>query len=323
MVAPTHLKSFQAIDLALRTGSMRGAADALSITPAAVGQRIKSLEDYLGMELFVRGRLGLRPAPALATALAHLGAAFRELDVVAEMLDLQRGHEIHIAAASDFADLWLKPRLDRFRAARPNARFSINGEGDAPRRFGLIDCEISFGPLRDAGTSDVLFRDFVIPVSSPENTFRLGNLDRRDRLEGFPLLHLDFYKDDPAAPGWPEWIRLHRLRRTAPERGMRFQRIMPALEAVLANAGLTICGLALLAEYVDDGRLSLPFPILRGNWTNHAFQAHFRKDALARPQVRRFREWLIEEAGATGNWLRHRTRAKKSKKGRPRGEGTR
>lgn len=302
---------------------MRGAADALSITPAAVGQRIKALEDYLGMELFVRSRSGLKAAPALATALAHLGIAFRELDIVAEMLDLQRGHEIHIAAASDFADLWLRPRLGRFRAARPNARFSINGEGDAPRRFGLIDCEISFGPLRDAGATDVLFRDFVIPVSSPENTSRIANLDRRDRLEGFPLLHLDFYKDDPAAPGWPEWISLHRLRRTAPERGMRFQRIMPALEAVLANAGLTICGLALLAEYLDDGRLSLPFPISKGSWTNHAFQARFRKDALARPQVRRFREWLIEEAGVTGDWLRRRTGAKQSKKGRPRGDGNR
>ena len=56
MTMPSHLKSLQAIELALRSGSLAKAAEALSITPAAVGQRIKALEDYLGLELVVRGR---------------------------------------------------------------------------------------------------------------------------------------------------------------------------------------------------------------------------------------------------------------------------
>ena len=36
MVAPTHLKSLQALDLAVRKGSLKAAADTLAITPAAV-----------------------------------------------------------------------------------------------------------------------------------------------------------------------------------------------------------------------------------------------------------------------------------------------
>ena len=311
MVAPSHLKSFQALDLAARTGSLKAAAEILAITPAAVGQRVKALEDYLGVELLVRGRSGLRPTAALLSALTHLNAAFRELDATADLLDLQRGHEIHVAALSDFVDLWLKPRLDSFRRAHPNILFSVNGEGDAPRRFGIVDCEISFGPIRDGSNNDLLFRDFVIPVSSPENTLRIARLGRRERLEGFPLLHLDFYKDDPAAPNWSKWIKAHRLKRSAPDRGIRFQRIVPALEAVLANAGLTICGLALITEFVEDGRLSLPFPVSSGCWTQQAFQARFRSDALARPQVRRFREWLDGEARATEAWLLRRTRPKR------------
>ena len=47
MSGMSYLKSLQAVDLALRTGSLAAAADALAITPAAVGQRIKALEDYL------------------------------------------------------------------------------------------------------------------------------------------------------------------------------------------------------------------------------------------------------------------------------------
>jgi LysR family glycine cleavage system transcriptional activator len=301
MVATSHLKSFQALELAVRMGSLKGAADALAITPAAVGQRVKALEEYLGVDLLVRGRSGLKPTPALAATLPNLEAAFRELDAVAIMLDLQRGHEIHIAALSDFSDLWLKSRIGAFKRAHPNILFCINGEGEAPLRLGQVDCEIGFGPPVEG--RDLLFRDYLLPISSPENTKRISKLAKRERLEGFPLLHLDFYKNDPAAPNWSNWIKSNKMRRTAPERGIRFQRITSALEAVRANAGLTICGLALLSALIDSGELSLPFPIAAGAWTDHAFQARFRNDALGRPQVRRFRDWLLEESGHTRDWM--------------------
>lgn len=93
----------------------------------------------------------------------------------------------------------------------------------------------------------------MLPISSPENTRRISRVALRDRLEGFPLLHLDFYKEDSSAPNWATWIKTQRLKRTEPNRGIRFQRIKPALEAVRANAGLTICGLAVLGPYIDDG----------------------------------------------------------------------
>ena len=59
MPVATHLKSLQALELAIRCGSLTGAADRLGITPAAVGQRIRALEDYLGTDLLLRGRSGL------------------------------------------------------------------------------------------------------------------------------------------------------------------------------------------------------------------------------------------------------------------------
>jgi LysR family glycine cleavage system transcriptional activator len=302
-MSSSHLKSLQALELALRLGSLQAAASALWITPAAVGQRIKALEGYLGVDLVVRGRSGLRPTSELAGALEHLRAAFQELDTVSTMLNLQRGDEIHIAATSDFAEFWLRPRIGRFRTEHPHVLFCLNGEGDAPLRIGQVDCEISFGPQRPHARDDILFRDFVLPISSPENTRRISNVALRDRLEGFPLLHLDFYKEDPSAPNWATWIKTQRLKRTDPNRGIRFQRIKPALDAVRANAGLTICGLALIGCQVDDGTISLPFPISTGQWTDHAFQARFRSDALLRPQVKRFREWLLTHASGTREWL--------------------
>lgn len=294
-------------------GACRVLEMARILTPAAVGQRIKALEDYLGMELVVRGRSGLRPTPELSGALEHLRVAFQELHTVATMLNLQRGDEIHIAATSDFADFWLKPRLASFSAEHPHILFCINGEGEAPLRIGPVDCEISFGPQRRDANGDLLFRDFLLPMSSPENTRRISNVALRDRLEGFPLLHLDFYKDDPTAPNWANWIKTQRLKRTEPNRGIRFQRIRPALEAVRANAGLTICGLALLGAYIDDGTVSLPFPVSTGQWTDHAFQARFRPDAILRPQVKGFREWLVGQAAVTRDWLSQQARSAKQR----------
>ena len=306
MVAPSHLKSFQALEAALRAGSLKAAAETLGITPAAVGQRIKTLEEYLGVDLLSRGRSGLAPTPALDPAAGRLRTAFRELEAAAEALDLQRGHEIHVAAPSDFVELWLTPRLDAFRREQPNTRFCVNGEGDAPLRLGAADCEISFGPYANEPSRDLLFRDYVVVIGSPENLARIASAPAEDCLEGFPLLHLDVYRNDPAIPGWAAWVAANGLRRTAPERGMRFGRIAPALEAVLADAGLTLCGLALIRELVEEGRVALPFSVATGAWTDHGFAARFRPEVAARPQVRRFRTWLAERASETRAWLQTR-----------------
>jgi len=301
MVVASHLRSLQAVELALRAGSLKGAAEILAITPAAVGQRIKMLEDYLGFDLLVRGRSGLAPTPALAQALPNLQRAFQELGVVSETLDFQRINEIQIAAPTDWVELWLAPRLPSFRSQNPNIHFCINGEGDAQLRVGRTDMEIAFAlPQTSANETELtLFGDFLVPISSPENAARISRSGGRNRLEGFPLLHLDFYRNDPAAIGWAKWIAAHGHRKSAVGFGIRFQRIAPGIEAVLSDAGLMICGIAMIIDRLKAGELVLPFPPATGAWTSHAYLARFRREALLRPQVRRFREWLKREARAT------------------------
>lgn len=303
MVAPAHLKSLQALEMAVRVGSLTRAAELLGITPAAVGQRVKTLEDYLGVQLLERGRAGIRPAGELVAALPHLRQAFGELEAAASELELQRGHEIHIAAVSDFAELWLRPRLRGFCEQHPNILFCINGEGPAPARLGRVDCEISFGPIKSDGRHLCLFRDYVLPISSPVNYERTAQIPAQSRLEGFPLLHLDFYRNDPAALSWPAWFDRNGLARTAPERGVRFQLLQSLLDAVAANAGMGMCGLALISERIQDGSMKFPYPVSTGSWSAHGFVADFRADAERRP-VASFRSWLADEAQRTRRWLR-------------------
>ena len=304
MPAITHLRSLQAIELALRTGSMKAAAEELSISPAAVGQRVRSLEDYLGFDLLVRGRSGIRPTAELEVAIAHLNAAFRELETVNRLLDYQRVNEVHIAADSDWAELWLRPRLDKFKRNNPNTLFCINGTGDVPVRVGDADCEIWFGERRASPGTELLFHDYLVPISSPENTARISELPETNRLEGFPLLHLDSYTVDTGEIGWKEWTRKFGRRSTAPERGIRYKRVQHALEAVYADAGLVVCGIALVMTQIQKKRLSLPFPIDEGEWTTSAYHISFRPGALRRTAIERFREWLLTEAQRTTDELK-------------------
>lgn len=304
MTAVTHLRALQALELAIRKGSLKGAAASLAITPAALGQRIRALEDYLGFDLLVRGRSGIRPTKELDAALAHLAAGFRELETVANILDFQRVNEIHISADSDWADLWLRPRLNAFKKVSPNTLFCINGTGDVPVRLGESDCEVWFGDEPEAPHSDLLFHDYLLPVSSTVNTQRVAALPKDVMLEGFPLLHLDCYTAEGGGIGWPEWIANYGYRKTATGVGIRYRKVMHALEAVYADAGFMICGLALIESKVDEGQLELPFPIREGAWSDHAYRARFRRDALRREPIERFRSWLNDEAADTRHSLK-------------------
>jgi LysR family glycine cleavage system transcriptional activator len=303
MSPPSHLKSLQALELAVRTGSFAAAADILAITPAAVGQRVKALEDYLGVELILRGRAGIRPTAALVKAIPHLAAGFAAIESAAGLLDMQRPQELHIAAVPDLADLWLVPALATFRAEHPQIGVCVNGAGDVPMRLGPVDCEIVFGPAGDDPLCDLLFHDYVLPIASPENVERTHAEPPGQRLEGFPLLHLDFYKDDPAGVSWPRWFAQNGVERTAPERGMRFQRIAGALDAVLANAGVALCGVVLLADALDEGNLGMPYPTETGQRTGHGFVAKYRPRHTTAPTVDIFRDWLREAARQKSGWL--------------------
>lgn len=311
MVISTHLKGLQALEMAIRTGSLKAASEKLAITPAAVGQRIKTLEDWLGLYLLKRGRSGIRPTRELEAAMAHLAAAFRELETVTNILDFQRVHEIHITADTDWADLWLRPNLAAFKVENPNILFCINGIGDVPVRLGQSDCVIWFGEAGGGEDEEVLFHDYLMPISSPENTRRVSVLPKKERLEGFPLLHLDCYKCDPASIGWPEWTSRHGYRKTAAERGIRYAHVVHALEAVYSDAGFLICGMALIQKQIDEGKISLPFAISEGAWTEHAYNVSFREGAMRRSQVATFRVWLVEQGRSTEAQLRQFTRSSK------------
>ena len=282
--------------MAIRVGTLTGAADRLGITPAAVGQRIRSLEDYLGRDLLLRGRSGLTPTVDLEHALADLKAAFSALDRVTESLDFQRVAEIHIVADPDWSELWLLPRLPAFRAENPNILFCINGAGDVPLRLGAPDCRIEY---KDPGPGEELFRDHLLPVTGPDNLRRIADWDDKMPLEGMPLLHLEAQRDDPQRPGWPHWVERFGYRREGSARGVHYRHARLALEAVRQNVGFLICGLSLVEDDLAPGRIVLPYPAHQSLVAPMPYVLTVTAHGTLRPQLLRFLDWLRSEARLT------------------------
>src|SRR3546814_17309602 len=76
----THLplNGLRVLDAAARHLSFTRAADGLAVTPAAVGQQIRALEEMLGVVLFRRTPKGLELTPDTAAGLEIGREAWRE-----------------------------------------------------------------------------------------------------------------------------------------------------------------------------------------------------------------------------------------------------
>lgn len=124
----THLplNALRVFDAAARHLSFTRAADELAVTPAAVGQQIRALEDVLGVVLFRRTSKGLELTEEAAAGLDPLREGFLHLeDAVQAMQAGQASHHYTIAAPRDFFGAWLGPRLASFRAANPEVRYAL------------------------------------------------------------------------------------------------------------------------------------------------------------------------------------------------------
>jgi len=130
----THLplNGLRVLDAAARHLSFTRAADELAVTPAAVGQQIRALEDVLGVVLFRRTPKGLELTEEASAGLEALRTGFLHFeDAVRAMQAGQASHVYTIAAPREFFAAWLAPRLTAFRKANPEVRFSLVSDEEA------------------------------------------------------------------------------------------------------------------------------------------------------------------------------------------------
>jgi LysR family glycine cleavage system transcriptional activator len=127
-VKRTHLplNGLRVLDAAARHLSFTRAADELAVTPAAVGQQIRALEDTLGVVLFRRTAKGLELTPEGESGLEALRAGFLQFEeAVRAMQAGQTSKTLTIAAPRDLTAKWLAPRLAAYARSDSDLRFVL------------------------------------------------------------------------------------------------------------------------------------------------------------------------------------------------------
>jgi LysR family transcriptional regulator, glycine cleavage system transcriptional activator len=152
-VKRTHLplNGLRVLDAAARHLSFTRAADELAVTPAAVGQQIRALEDMLGVVLFKRTPKGLELTPEGESGLADLRAGFLSFEeAVRAMQAGQSSKSLTIAAPRDITAKWLAGRLAAYRKSDPELRFQLLASDDG-LDFTEANLDLAIIFARDAG----------------------------------------------------------------------------------------------------------------------------------------------------------------------------
>ncbi|TAN15278.1 MAG: LysR family transcriptional regulator [Rhizobiaceae bacterium] len=189
MVRQLPLNALRVFWAVMRQGSFRSAADELLVTPQAVSQQIKLLEDILQLPLFERkGRV--IEATEQAIVLSHfVQAGFDEFaEGVRRVTRATYRNRININVSPYFATRYLMERLERFRNRLPEADLRLTTMVELPD-FAVDEVDVSiqwgFGTWKDYETR-LLVRDPKIICCAPALATRIKSAAD---LTGLTLLH--------------------------------------------------------------------------------------------------------------------------------------
>jgi len=280
------LPSLRAFESAARNENFRQAAAELGMTPAAVSQHVRSLEDWLGVSLFERRARGVRLTPAGREFGKAVTAGFGTIAAAAERLTGgARSRTVRLACLPSVVTHWLAPRLPRFRAAHPDIQVAISyAAGAKTASEAAADLLIQHGTRPDTGAVPIL-SGATRPTCAPVYLHRRGPIsDPRELLEA-DLLH----DESPAA--WRRWFAEGGLE-SPREAGPIFADFNLLLSSLTAGLGVALCPTALIADELSKGKLEIlfdrPTDVEKAYWLTET--------ASLSPEAVLMRDWLLAEA---------------------------
>src|SRR4051812_31874973 len=228
------LSALRALEAAGRLGGLAKAAEELGVTPGAISQHLRRIEDQLGRSVFERTSRGLRPTAAGAALLRALTSAFREIAQALEEAEVRTGSTLTVSVAPVLAAKWLVPRLSRFHADHPEIRLRIDAAVELVD-FDVTDIDagvrVGKGPWpRTKAEKIIELRLF--PVCSPQLAERLKTLDD---LAEVPAIA------DYGSPGrWRQWLNGQAAPGLELRQGPTYSDAGLCLEAAIAGQGVAM-----------------------------------------------------------------------------------
>jgi len=295
------LASLRAFEAAARHLSFVRAAEDLLVTPGAVSQQVKQLEDWLGVALFRRLPKGVLLTDAGQLYGGELREVFARLAAASERVRRHAASPVlTISTSPSLAARWLIPRLGEFRVRHPDidVRIEVN---PSPTDFTRENVDVAIrhgpGPSWPGLHADLLFPDVLFPVCSPRLLEAGPPLRKPADLAHFTLLHEDPWIDSLGRLHditWGAWLAAVGADGVDASRGLHFAQSHMSLQAALAGQGVALGTQVLAGEDLRAGRLVRPLPqeVEAGN----SYWFVCPDSAVTQTRVAAFRAWLLEEA---------------------------
>jgi LysR family glycine cleavage system transcriptional activator len=300
MKSVVHLNALRAFEASARHQSFSSAASELNVTPAAVGQLVRTLEEWLGTPLFLRsnsGRVRLVPTEAAERALPDIRAGFDKLAIGLERLrETSNSGVLTVAISPAFAAKWLLPRIERFQLAWPeiDVRLDTNLK---PVDFVAqrIDIGVRYGAGSWPGlSSEKLMDEEVYPVCSPQWLRDHPCVREPHSLAAETLIHDLSMDSHTGFPTWTTWLEKVGANGVGTTRGMTINNSAAVLQAAVDGHGVALARSVMVHDDLVTGRLIKLFPGISCA-SPLAYYVIYRAECSGLPKLTAFRDWLLTE----------------------------
>ena len=171
------LNWLRVFEAAARTSSFARAAERLAMSPPAVSQQIRALEEHLGRPLFERAPAGVTLTEEGRQLLVVASDSIGRMEAAAEALASPQAPPLVVAVSQTLYTGWLAPRLKGFLDNNRNVTLqfrSLLGDETPPRG---TDLWIAFGQPPPSADGTRLFGETLVPVAHPDIAKTLRSVD--------------------------------------------------------------------------------------------------------------------------------------------------
>jgi len=258
------LNPLRTFEVAARHLSFTRAAEELFVTAAAVSHQIRTLEESLGVVLFVRQPKSLELTKAGEAYLPGIQRAFKQMAEATHQLHL-RGNPstLRINVPPTFAVKWLIPRLVRFLKEHPaiDVKVSTSAQSVDFDREGF-DLAVRYGRGVYPGLhAELCLPVEVFPVCSPALQQGEHPLRVPADLKHHTLLHDDSTYTDVSNPNWAMWLRHAGVEGVDATRGPSFWPSHLVINAAIDGLGVALAKRNWVEKDIEEGRLVRLFDI--------------------------------------------------------------
>ena len=271
----------------------------MALTQSAVSRQIQSLEDEVGVRLFLRHTRAVELTGAGAQLLAAVPSPCRASTArCGRSARAPAGSTVALTTFASFASMWLIPRMEQFQRDHPDIDIRIDAS-DAPLDLEVADVDLALAPRPGAAMPPGairLFGETLTPVASPW----LLKSGRAAAEPGRPgAVRADRGRPHDA-PGMAHLARAGSTSTASPtlqpKRWLYFNYSYQMVQAALAGQGIVLARLPLVAESLANGdlveasagtarRLALAYWLMAG------------PRSAQRPEIGAFSEWLLAQGG--------------------------